>query len=63
VITPRQKLFVAKCRCGCGMWAAFETHRLTLDEHGRYREQGMYRDTWQQAVIGAIRWSTGRSLS
>nr|WP_278101136.1 hypothetical protein [Microbacterium proteolyticum] len=60
--TQRQKLYVAKCRCGCGLWAAFKTRRLTIDEHGRYREQGMYRSTWQHAVISAVRWTKGYSL-
>jgi hypothetical protein len=56
--TPRPKLFVSKCRCGCGMWAGFKTRRLTYDQWGRPREQGMYADSWAAAVNNAIRWST-----
>ena len=40
------------------MWAAFKTHRLTRDEHGRYREQGMYEVSWRQALRNAIQWTT-----
>lgn len=55
---PRPKLFVAKCHCGCSRWAAFKTHHLTLDGRGRYREQGMYEDSWRQALRTAIQWTT-----
>lgn len=54
--TPRPKLIVLKCRCGCGQWAGF-TSRPRFDENGIPTQEGMYADTQRQAVRNAIRWS------
>jgi len=56
--TPRPKLYVIKCRCGCGMWAGFKTRNITWDPWGRPVQEGMYSGTWHGAVRNAIRWST-----
>lgn len=58
-MTPRPKLIVMKCRCGCSAWAAFMS-RPQFDEQGIARRQyGMYANTWREAVTNAIRWTQG----